>query len=162
MDGWNNLKVAVFSQQFVKQSESDLTPWMGVKKKNLNSPYPLGNELVENVMMKEQLRQCSRPVANAIMAALIVEMHQSQGCLWWAHTFLIHTAVCRTFQRPCQKTHQPLQLLTSHCCCATTAADGCGAFVYIQHICRSGTPRLPGCHGNWVSNMTAISRRNRL
>lgn len=60
-----------------------------------------------------------------------------------------------------QNSKQPLRLLTSRCCGAETVADGCGAFVYIQHICRSGTPRLPGCHGNWLSNMTAISRRNR-
>lgn len=64
-------------------------------------------------------------------------------------------------REPSQKSNQPLRLLTSRCCGAATAADGCGAFVYIQHICRSGTPRLPGCHGNWLSNMTAISRRNR-
>lgn len=34
------------------------------------------------------------------------------------------------------------------------------AFVYIQRICRSGAPRTPGCHGNWVSNMAGISGRN--
>lgn len=69
--------------------------------------------------------------------------------------------VVQPFPRTRQKSNQPLQPLTSRCCGAATVADGCGAFVYIQHICRSGTPRLPGCHGNWLSNMTAISRRNR-
>lgn len=98
-------------------------------------------------IQSRQLPQCSRYFPKAIAVG--------------QHMCSSHRLCC-VVELSRRSVRKPTSLLTSPCCCGdATAADGCAAFVYIEHICRSGTPRLPGCHGNWLSNMTAISRRNR-
>lgn len=50
--------------------------------------------------------------------------------------------LCRKRQNHLSWTHSAAARAPHQLLHGATAADGCCAFVYIQHICRSGTPRL--------------------